>query len=321
MSLSSRRLVLEGRQRVAAVMLPDTPETRARVLREFQAGDAVFRLAPPRPAHFVVRFGEPRELDVGLLSGTPFILVGAVLCAVPPTTPGLSALPSTSGHLVLAQGGQLVTWRLDTREEDVSGWLDVSAARLVDVPARPPVVVSLAPQPPAEVTLRPTPGTVAPEASQALVQALEGVPGVPKAQWWKRAGAAALRWVRARRPPQRTLPDGTAAPPSRVERAERWVNEQLDRTPVGRWLDDFNRRYVDRLLRAFEAEQLDDALKHAVPLSRKPASNDAPTPHLPFAARASLRLDFRARGPTGGASPALPHDVYEALKARYREAA
>ncbi|MDX2010423.1 MAG: bpX6 domain-containing protein [Myxococcaceae bacterium] len=327
MSLSAHRLVLEGRQRVAAVLVPDTPEARARVLRNFVPGDAVLRLVE-RPyeqanarAVFLVRFAEPKDLDVDQLSGTPFILHGVVLCSVPLATPGLSALSVPPGHLVMAQGGQLVTSRLAPQEEDLSTWLDVSAVRLAEVPPRPPVVVSLAPPPSAQVTLRPKVEGLGPEASRALVDALKDVPGIPRPPWWKRAGAAALRWLRARRPPERTLPSGAPAPASPLQRAERWVNQQLDRTPVGRWLDDFNRRYVDRLLRAFETEQLDDALKHAVPLSRKPASNDAPTPHLPFAARDSLALDFHARGRTAGASPALPHDVYEALKARYREAA
>jgi hypothetical protein len=315
MSLSRRRLVLEGRQRVAAVLRPDTPASRERVLREFVPGLSVFHC----DGQVLVRFPEPRELDVDAMAGVPLVLHGAVLCAVPTTTPGLSALTVPPGHLVLARGGALVTARPEPAELDLSTWLALPELQLVSVPARPVVSLALTPPPPVEVNLRPSSKTLDSDASRALVAALGDVPGVPKPAWWKRAGAAALRWIRGRRPDRLALPEGRR--PSPLARAEAWVNQQLDRTPVGRWLDDVNRRYVDRLLKLFESEALDDALKHAVPLSRTPASNDGPTAHLPFNARGSLALNFGPRAPTGGSAPALPHDVYEALKTRYRDAA
>jgi hypothetical protein len=316
MSVARRRLVFEGRHTIAAVLLADTQQGREHVLAWWRPGARVTVCAQG----LLVRLPAPIEVDCDALHGKALIDWQGLLVGVPATARELEALQATRGSVVLARAGRLVVMT-EGQEVDPSQWLEVPAARVVEVP-RP--TVSIAPLPaapaPRPLELKPDPEALPPEASRVLTEALQSTGQASAQPFWRRAFTSALRWWRARRTPGRERPPAPEQP-GPLARLEGWTNRQLDRTPVGRWLDDFNRTYVDRLLRMFEREALDDALKHAVPLSRKQAEPGAAPSHLPLGPRPSISVNFGGRARDGAPSAVMRADVYEALKARYRAAA
>lgn len=317
MSIERRRLVFEGRQLVAGLLLPEL-KARDVVLEVWRPGTVVQRCGEA----VLVRFAKPVELDCDLVRGEPLVERAGVLVAVPLRTAEFNALAPAQGSVVIARAGRVFAVKPAPAELDPSEWIDVAPATILEVP-RPalpvaPVPPALAPRP---IELRPDPRALPPEASRALVDALQTERGAPRQTFWRRTMTSLLRWWRGRRRPP-ALPPGADAPrPGLVERAEQWVNRQLDRTPVGRWMDDFNRKYVDRLLKMFDDEALEDALKHAVPLSRKTAQPGAQTNHLPFGARNNLELNLGGRRIDRGPAGVMQPGVYETLRARYRAAA
>ncbi|MBM4777832.1 MAG: hypothetical protein GQE15_09035 [Archangiaceae bacterium] len=318
MSIERRRLVFEGRQLVAGLLLSDSPSARAAVLEFWRPGAVVQRCADA----LLLRFAKPMELDCDVVRGEPLVERVGVLVAVPLRAREFDALAPAKGSVVIARAGRVFTVRPAPEELDPSEWLDLSPATIVQVPrpelAVAPAPLALAPRP---LELRPDPKLLPPEASRALVDALGTERSAPRQTFWRRTMTSLLRWWRGRRQPP-ALPSGGDAPrPGLAERAEQWVNRQLDRTPVGRWMDDFNRKYVDRLLKMFDEEALEDALKHAVPLSRKTAEPGAQPTHLPFGARQNLELNMGGRRIDRGPAGVMQPGVYETLRARYRAAA
>jgi hypothetical protein len=319
MSVSRRRLVFEGKHPFVGVVLPDDASARELVLSWWRPGTVVQSCQ----LGLVVRFATPRTLDADALRGEGLVEDQGVLTGAPLSKAQLEALAPPKGNLVLARGGQLRCLTLAPIDVDPSEWLELPPAAVVQVtrPSLPvtPMAAALKPRP---VQLRPDSQTMAPEASRALTEALQPASNAPGPSFWRRAATSVLRWWRDRRERQRALPpQSSPRGPGPVERLERWVNRQLDDTRVGKLLDDFNRTYVDRLLRMFEQEALDDALKHAVPLSRKTAEPDAPASHTPYGARQNVALNLGPRAAATGPAPVMQAALYEALKQRYRTAA
>lgn len=319
MSVSRRRLVFEGRHPFVGVLLPDDGPSRALVLSWWQPGTVVQSCA----MGLVVRFAAPRTFDGDEMRGLALVEAQGVLVGAPLSKAQLDALAPPKGSLVIARAGRLECLPLAARELDPSEWLQVPPATVITVtrPTLPvaPMAVALAPRP---VQLRPDPKALAPEASRALTEALQPATGAPRQSFFRRTATSVLRWWRDRRGGTRALPPPTPqGGPGPVERLERWVNRQLDDTRLGRWMDDVNRTYVDRLLRMFEQEALDDALKHAVPLSRKTAEPGALPSHTPYGARQNIALNLGPRAAATGPAPVMQASVYEALKQRYRTAA
>lgn len=321
MSVSRRRLVFEGRQAFVAVLLRDDASSRALVLSWWRPGTVVQTCQ----LGLVVRFPAAQTFDGDEMRGEGLVDVQGVLVGAPLSKAQLDALAPPKGSLVIARAGRLACVKLEATDVDPSQWLELPPAVVVKVtrPSLPaaPMAVALTPRP---VELRPNPQTLAPEASRALTEALQPATNAPRQSFWRRTATSVLRWWRDRRDRQRALPAPTSPQgqgPGLVERMERWVNRQLDDTRVGRWMDDFNRTYVDRLLRMFEQEALDDALKHAVPLSRKTAEPGALPSHTPYGARQHIALNLGPRAATTGPAPVMQANVYEALKQRYRAAA
>lgn len=320
MSVSRRRLVFEGRHVFSAVVVPDSASARASILTSWTRGTVVQRTA----LGLLVRFPVARELDAETMSGWGLVERKGVFVGGPLTDAGLEALGAPPGSVVVPFAGG---WRAvvpEPQEVDPSQWLELPALVVHQPPPRAASAAlvrtqSIAPRP---IELKPDPRTLSPEVSQVVAEALQGaVPNAPRPPFFRRLATRFLRWWRARRDRARALPEATPAGPSVWARLEQWLNTQVDRTPLGRWLDELNRTYVDRLLKMFEQEALDDALKHAVPLSRKTAAPDAQPARMPFGARRSLDVNFGARPVTGGASTVMPAGVYETLKQRYRAAA
>ncbi|MDP3236674.1 MAG: bpX6 domain-containing protein [Myxococcales bacterium] len=319
MSVFRRRLVFEGRHPFIGVLLPDDGASRALILSWWQPGTVVQSCV----AGLVVRFAAPRTFDADEMRGVGLVEAKGVLVGAPLAKAQLDALAPPQGNLVIASAGRLECLPLAVTALDPSEWLEVPPATVITVtrPTLPvaPMAVALAPRP---VQLRPDPKALAPEASRALTEALQPATGVPRQSFFRRTATSVLRWWRDRRGGNRALPPSTTQRgPGPMERLERWANRQLDDTRLGRWMDDVNRTYVDRLLRMFEQEALDDALKHAVPLSRKTAEPGALPSHTPYGARQTVALNLGPRTAATGPAPVMQATVYEALKKRYRAAA
>lgn len=307
-----RRLVFEGRVETVGLLFRDDSVGHERILRAWEPGAVVRRVG----SWLFVRSPEARWVDAEAAPGTPVVSLEGLLTAAPLTRAEQEHFATMKERLVVAQAGGLSAL-LPGELVDCASWVEVAPATVepVDVP-RP---VALAPPPPPPpLVLRPDPSTLPPEAGRALTEALQSTSAVPVQPLWRRMATWALRWIRARRSPQ--LPDGAPRPKGLLRRLEDATNRLLDRTALGRALDDFNRRYVDRLLRQFEREDLDSALRHAVPLSRKPAAPGAERSARPLAPRRDLSLNLRGRGSDGAAGVLAP-GVYDVLKTRYRTAA
>ncbi len=322
MSVSRRRLVFEGRHPFLAVLVADTPAAREAVLATWQRGTVV-----QRTAHGVlVRLPSPRELDAELMAGLGLVERDGVLVAGPITAAELRLLGAQRGSVVLSIGGRWVVSIPRPEELDVSEWLELPGLTVKEPPRRLSATLatiatatSVVARP---IELKPDPQALPPEAARIVADALGSVtPGAPKPPLFRRLATSFLRWWRERRERRRALPERTQARPSVLERLDRWLNQQVDRTPLGPWFEKLNRTYVDRLLKMFEREALDDALKHAVPLSRKTAAPGAQPPRMPFSARSSIGVNFGTRVTTGGAATVMEAGVYDALKQRYRAAA
>jgi hypothetical protein len=318
MTIVRRRLVYEGRVEFAALLLPETSASRARLLREWQRG-VVIRSTTEG---LLVRFPAPRELDAEVMQGIGLVEREGVLVAAPFDAAALKAVQARPGSVVLARGSRPFLVRVTGAEIDPSTWLELPAFELLSPPPTPPLALALAPAPAARpIDLRPDPAALPPEAARIVSEALRSAaPSAPSQPLARQLLTRVLRWWRNRRERRRALPERAAAP-SALTRLNGWLDERLQRTAIGRWFEDFNRTYVDRLLDMFEREALDDALKHAVPLSRKTAAPGTPEARLPYSARTSVAINFGAARSGTGPATVMAAGVYETLKQRYRAAA
>jgi hypothetical protein len=333
MTLRARRLVFEGHLEAHGFVFTDDAKGRARVLRLWRPGASLHR----SEAGLTLQLPSPVTTDAAVAPGAPVIAVQGRLVAQPLSPRELSALDANG--LWLARHGQTVNALEGAAEVDPSSWLDVSGFSLVPTRAltAPPPPVEVAPSPrPLELKVR---LVAAGDGAPALVEALAEAGVLPPAPRWRRAVLAVLRWwgrdtteaapsvplwrrapTSIRRWLSRADPPPDALTPPRPPNVFQRLATSLDQSAVGRWLARQQQAYVDRLLKLFEQEDLDAALRHAVPLSREAGD---PTARAPLSvpgprANLSLRLSAPARGAPG---ITLQADRYAQLRAKYRAAA
>jgi hypothetical protein len=321
------------------------PEARRRILRLPSRGLAVFRIG----SSLVARFPEPVRLAAAAAAGAPLVRYGRLLSAAPLDSDEQAALAVSAGAsgetAVLADGGAAVAAPLDDEARvDISEWIDVSGFGVVH-DLRSLGAVQPDPRPAIPVpagTVRESFG-MAPldrEAAEMLV-ALTGRPaaeaarggGTSRQSWLGRLLAGLQQLVR---PPQRAAAGGVqqagsvhqAGSPGAAAGASprpgllAAIRDRFARaawsSQLGRFL---GRRYAEhlaRMLAMLDAQDYDNALRHAVPLSDEVASAlRAPPLGLP-AARANLAIT--PRRPAAGTALGLGGELFELLRQRYRRA-
>jgi serine/threonine protein phosphatase PrpC len=323
---------------------------RERILGLLPGGVEVFRSGPV----LVVVFPEPRRLMAATALGVPLVRHGQLLAASPLEPDEQKQLDVSGAALVLVSGGRATSARMETLAKvDVALWVDVSDFVLV-ADVRSLGVVESEPRPAAVETpadVRESLG-VAPRTKEAeqVLQWLRhhaGGSGVQPAPSVARTGGTLRerwRFVRSLWTAWRRLSNGVngvngGAGPARRSLAvtpqeggsagESWLSRVKDTLQhlaarvllwsrlaplVGRR----QAEYLVRMLEMFDSNALDEALRHAIPLSSelegalRPPSLTTPSPRTTLAI-----VPARARA---SSSLGLGPDLFEDLKQRYRRA-
>jgi hypothetical protein len=268
---------------------------------------------------WLVRLDRPRRLDAGAAPGLVLVERGGALL-------GADA-PAERGTLVLPREGRLIRIALaDLEPVDLSAWLHLDASVLVTVRslAAPPVAPAWVATPDVREALgRPALGGEATEVARALA-APRGTDAPP---WWGPMavrGIGWLRWLANVLPSPRKAveePRGSGSPadpqvPPPPNVLQRWV-DRVSAWVLGTLMQGRHGRYLAELVDMFEGGDLNEALRHAIPLgggqaaSARPAFG-APTP------RADLSLH---PGRHATSVVTLQDDALAGLRAMYLRAA
>jgi hypothetical protein len=340
-----RLLVHRGRHEAAGVLL-DTAllgveQARARALALWAPGVRVFAL----DGQLLVAFPRPRPLDAGTAPGHLVLPRRGLLLAAPLSDPELDALGAPPDAVVTVRGGRAAAL-VRGEEQDPSAWLGLSPEW---VPVEPLGTLVPAPAPPAPP---PAPelrgalgvGAAAPGAARAAaaIAAATSRPQTGGGGTSRSLGAlgrtvaaigARLReelsllatafgepaWTRASG--AATLP---ATPPSAPGPLRRALRRALGRillvTRIARLAGFRQGAYLGRLLAMFERGDLQDALRHAIPLARNGAADDLPALGTPRP-RAALTIDPRTPPPGGniGLGPQLHAELHRLYRRAFEQ--
>jgi len=311
------------------------PSARARILRLCPAGSDVFRVG----AALVVRFPTSLRLRTDASFGAPLMRYGRLLSSAPLEPDEQKALEAFEEAVVLVAGGVAAVTRLDDEvREDIASWIDASEFVIVtDVLP----LGSVATEPQAQLTqavtdLRRSLG-VAPldeRAAQVLAALQRRAPATgarPGAGAWVRRFANgvlnSIREIFRRRPRPASAgaAGGSAAAaaasgrPSALARMRGAFEQLLARalwsSKLAQLLGRQHAKYLARLLEMFDANDLDNALRHALPLG-----GDGEPGRLPLwtpSARTDLSITPAQRS---GTSLGVGGDLFAFLRQRYRQA-
>jgi hypothetical protein len=303
-------------------------EARRRVLALWAPGLSVFEVA----GGFLVRLPRPWPVDCAAAPGLPLTQEEGVLFSAPLSVDERLRLAPPPGSTVLVRAGRAEVFPGSTaRRVDVAAWLEVSGWSAVPVKglgAPPPPVAVLEPRAAPDRSAFGNVPPPAPEA-EAMRARMEGRP-VPAELQHARAAAPSLlgrlvSWLQhalgsrgsatgARPALPQPLPKPEARGPGLLSRLTLWA---LRNTPLGALLGQRKAEYMRRLFEMFEQGDLQEALRHAIPLGENLTEPARLALGLP-GPRESLDIVPRRGGAAslfgGGA------EVYAALRERYRAA-
>ncbi len=315
--LLERSLLGEGgmRLRALAVWEPD-----ARVL-EVEGG-------------LVIRFSRPRPLDAGLAPGHLLLEAGEILLAAPLSAAELAALSAPPGSIATVRAGCAIAL-VPRAEVDPSAWLGLEPALVavepLGAPAQPPAPPP--PQPALDVRRALAIAPAAAESARAAAALRATAARATKSEEREtRAGAVSRRllgWLREevsllvsafRRPAWSgagRAPVLAVPPRSRpIARALRRLVTRLALvTRIARLIGIRQGAYIGRLLRMFERGDLDEALRHAIPLRGPGGLDDLLALGMP---RPRESLAISAHPPASGGSIGLGPELYGEMQRLYR---
>jgi hypothetical protein len=265
---------------LAAAFVVDTrlvPEhaARMRLLDAAGIGIAASRVGP----YLIARVGTAMRVDCATSPGVPLVRFGSLLCSSPLDADELARLRHQGDAIVFVEGGAAGVWaKRDEVDEDVATWIDVSAfssvvdcwplGAVVSVPRAQ--AVSVAPGVRTSFGLRAVstdaagvmeamtrradvtraPSTMGPVLG-ALARFASSVLGSSSSSSSSSSLSA---------PPPRSWLDKFAERAARVTRWEKWIGRS-------------HADYVHRMMTMFDDNNLDDALRHAIPLNGDVASS------------------------------------------------
>jgi hypothetical protein len=317
--------VHRGSVPACAFVMTDSAAAREKLLARWKPGHEVSRLGP----RVLWRLDAPERIACDAAPGLPLVDVDGRLVGTP-LEPKQVRGAASAGEVLVVEAGELRVHAPGERV-DVSTWVDVSAFSLAAVSplgeVPPPVKLALVPLAPDVARTAAGLGELPVEARQAL-EAMRrgGTPSDarPTVGPLARALVSALRWLASLlpgRPASSAAGSGAAQPPRRwawLDRLDRWLDRVLDVSRLSAILGRRQAEYLNRLMEMFEHGDLDQALRHAIPLGGEGLPDARRSLALPRP-RASLDIPLGPRGT--GPAIALEHDAYEQLRRRYRAAA
>jgi serine/threonine protein phosphatase PrpC len=335
-----RGSVLASGLAIDTSLVPES-SARERILALSFLGIDVFRAG----AFLVLTFRAPFRLDCAATIGSPLVRYGRLFSSSPLEPDEQKVLETIGNTVVLVVGGFPKTVFLDdAARENISRWIDVSDFLVIeDVHSLGEVVSE--PQPVhIEVAsdVRQSLGVTRPtEDAKRLVQSLvqrgaAGDSGRGRASVISAVGgllSALWRLVKAggRQASQRKAATKSelVVVPNAEQKGESWLSKIRNALQhlaarallwsrlaplVGRR----HAEYLARMLEMFDSNQLDDALRHAIPLTSEVEAALRPPPLRVPSPRTDLAI-VPARA-TASTSLGLGGDLFEGLRQRYRRA-
>ena len=286
-NIRPRKIAHKGRVDAAGFLfdaeLIGITETRKRILNLWESGMQVFSDGPD---HFV-RLRSNVRVDCRHSVATPLVQIESVLSAMPLAPDEFETLQAPSHSVVFSKGGIAHVKTLSSASaETAESWLDVAGFQIVEVESlgaafsEPKVVAE--PQP---FEARDKLDGVPAEASELreVIAAIKSV--ASRKQSGDAGGAESLRswfggmvsWIaaelgkRLRRPNSTTLGITAEPPASNHRRLSEWFNRVamrlLHTSRLARLLGRRQAEYLGKMMDMFERGDLNEALKHAIPLS------------------------------------------------------
>jgi hypothetical protein len=325
-----RHLVHRGTVPASAFLLEDTPAGRATLLRRWRPGHEVHRLG----ARLLWRLPEPQRIACDAAAGLPLVEVEGRLVGAPFELAHVRAA-AVRGEVLFVDAGVLVAEPPGERI-DVSTYIDLEGFTAADVASLgdPPPPPALALVPVAGDPIRAALGLspLSAEARDVMEAMQKGAPpgtAAPTVGPIGRALVRAMRWLSSLLPGGTRPGQGTggqaqdpAAPPRRwawLDRFDRWLDRVLDVSRLASLLGRRQAEYLNRLMDMFEQGDLDQALRHAIPLAAPGTETPRRSLGLP-SPRSSLDIPLGPRR-SGGGTIMFGGDAYEQLRRRYRAAA
>lgn len=292
-TLSPRNFVHRGSVSACGFMIPceatGTGEARKRVLKLWQPGVQVKRV--DGFDFLLVTFPEPVRVIAEQALGEPLVRHERLLVAFPLEPGELETLSAPGDSLVFAHAGRIQVVSLKSLpEEDMSRWIDVESIALAEVKSlgAPPAAPVFAAR---EFNPRDMPGV--PPASSELQELLAelrrepGSTGSVKQRLWGKFQLGSLSkamgrlfqyirklplsfkagaWTKTQTPGRRAV-----QPAARSNPVAHWFSRNLNRlfnlTRFSQLLGMRHGRYLARLMAMMQSGDLDQGLRHAIPLS------------------------------------------------------
>ena len=298
-NLRPRKIAHKGRVEAVGFLfnadLIGVAETRRRILDLWESGVQVFKDGP----NYFVRLPSTIRVDCAHSVATPLVQIGGVLSALPLLPDELETLQAPSHSVVFAQGGVAHLKLLSsTAAESPENWLDVSAFKVAEVKslgaafAEPKVVAE--PQPfDARAKLDGVPAEAAGlrEIIAAIKSAASGN-GKQPGDWgaaqelrgWLEGliGSISAGIARFARSQISASPRYTSQPQSK---GNGWLARLgmrlLHTSRLARLLGRRQAAYLGKMMDMFERGDLDEALRHAIPLSDLSSLSQQPALGVP----------------------------------------
>lgn len=309
-------------------------EARRRVLALWTPGTRVHRL----PEGWLVRLPRPVRVDCGRAPGLPLVEAqipgGTVLLALPLLAAELAALEAGDGAVVRLRGGKLTVDRpSDAESEDLASWLGVEGFGVVETaplgepPPEPQAQEEPAPSfdpraqlagvPPADPRLQEVLaalGKSGPAGAEAGRHRPRTSRGGVLAHWLH--GVGSTLWGLFREPAS----DAVDAP-SRAGRLadvlHRLASRMVLASRLSRLVGRRHAAYIQRMMEMFERGDVQEALRHAIPLGGPAEEALRGLPLRPPSRRQDLRI--RPHETRTWAVVGLAPDLFTELQRLYRE--
>lgn len=345
--MNPRRLVHHGAVLAAAFWIDEAiigQEAARRRILEMPGVNEVRRMENG----LFVRLREPLRIICTHAPGMPLVVCRGILLGVPLDDDELESLAAPSGNVVLVRAGEAVVIDPATcRKEDISTWIDLAdwtaepVEPLGDVltsPRAAPAAKEIDPRQIAGIGEPPKEAAAIVEAlAQARMQAAEkNSTGFASSlltslsSWLSSIAAKLGRSSTSSNvlPRQTTANRSLVVAPSPQKPGSDWTDRlrMMLNTAAARlliwarlasWIGRRQAEYLEKTFSLFDEGNLDEALRHAIPLGTgsdkpKPLALSVPTP----------RADLSIRTTKSEASSTLGFgdNVFEALRIRYRKA-
>ena len=299
-------------------------EARRRVLALWTPGASVRE----HQGEFIITGLRATRARVATAAGTPLVEQHGTLATMPLDADEVAEV-GVPGCIVIARAGVAEPLTLaDTREVDLAAWIDLEDFQISEMKplAAPPAKISIPPPPTTDIQ------SVTGAACRGCARQGSDRRADPLRSGAARGGGAASPWSRLvqwlsqrLRSRQKALPASTGSQPAGLS----WFDRLRNRVAAALWngrlgmaLGRRHAEYLRRVLEMFDRGELEDALRHAIPLGGE--GGDArlclgvPRP------RESLALTYGARRtnsiiPVADVAMAMMRDRYRAAASRLEQ--